>query len=167
MTTQNKTMEIHTYQLDDFYKIMRGSEAFALPDSYYALLKSVDEQIVPIVIEKTADKPSYRSKQTNHHYKEEYKTTRSRGGGGRDHRDRDRDRDHDRDRDRETKDDLTWQSFRNFKPTKLVNKEGKERIFNAIRICLYKLRTKNYDTTKTQVFKLLNELKQECETKPE
>ena len=158
-------MEIHTYQLDDFYKIMRGSEAFALPDSYYALLKSVDEQIVPIVIEKTADKPSYRSKQTNHHYKEEYKSTRSRGGGGRDHRDRDRDRD--RDRETKDKDDLTWQSIRNFKPTNLDKKQGKERIFNDIRICLNKLSTKNYDTQKTQVFQLLDELKQECETNPE
>jgi len=47
--------------------------------------------------------------------------------------------------------DLSWENVRNFKTTKLEQKEGIDKKINDIRICLNKISAKNYDTQKETI----------------
>lgn len=48
-------------------------------------------------------------------------------------------------KEKEKEKELSWESIRNFKTTKIEKKEGTEKYINDIRICLNKMSNKNYD----------------------
>lgn len=140
------------YSLGDFYGFMGIESPYSLDHDLQKKIKEIDNEIVPIIVEKSSEK-TYKPKHDNH-------KNRSRGGGngngngggggnGRGERG-----------SQYKKDDLSWEDVRSFKTTKIEKKEGKDRIFNDIRICLNKLSTKNYDTQKEKIFELLDELKE-------
>jgi len=126
-------VDTHKYGLNDYYNIMEFGSTFDLPDDLKSLLQSIDKEIVPIVVEKNSEK-QYKQKHDQSHKSKKTSNTK--------------------------KEDLGWENIRNFKTTKIEKKEGKEKTFNDIRICLNKMSIKNYDVQRDAIFQLLNDLKQ-------
>lgn len=142
------------YSLGDFYGFMGIDTRYSLDRELQTKIKEIDNEIVPIVVEKSSDK-QYKTKHDHH-------KNRQRGGGGGGNGGSNGGGGHGRGDhgSHNKKDELSWEDVRSFKTTKIEKKEGKERIFNDIRICLNKLSTKNYDTQKEKIFELLDELKE-------
>ena len=126
--------EMRKYTLSDYNNISSSSSGmlFNIPSSLQTLILDLDKEIVPIMVDKNTDK-QYKQKHETHHKSK--KSSHSK------------------------KEDLTWETIRNFKPTKIDKKEGVEKLFNDIRICLNKMSTKNYDSQKETIFATLQELK--------
>ena len=125
--------DTHKYGLHDYYSIMEMGNRFDLPNYLKSLLRDIDKEIIPIVVEKNPEK-QYKQKHEHHHKSKKPSNSK--------------------------KEDLGWENIRNFKTTKIEKKEGKEKTFNDIRICLNKMSIKNYDTQRDTIFQLLNDLKQ-------
>lgn len=128
-------MEIITakkYSLHDFYSIMNMNISFDLPDNLNNILKEIDNEIVPIVVERNSTEKHHKSK-TDHRSKRPTQ---------------------------QKKEELAWENIRSFKTTKIEKKEGKEKILNDIRICLNKMSTKNYNNQKVTIIQCLNDLKE-------
>jgi hypothetical protein len=53
-----------------------------------------------------------------------------------------------------------WNAVRSFKSTVIEKKEGSEKIANDIRACLNKISSKNYDSQKDEIIKLVQEVSQ-------
>jgi hypothetical protein len=128
--------EMHKYTLSDYNNIISSNSGmlFNIPSSLHTLMLDLDKEIVPIVVDKNTDKQYNKQKHETHHHKSK-KSSHSK------------------------KEDLSWETIRNFKPTKFDKKEGVEKLFNDIRICLNKMSTKNYDSQKETIFATLEELK--------
>ena len=54
--TMNLSSSLRTYQLNDFYNIMNEHGPFVLSETLTAMMKSIDREIVPIVVEKQPEK---------------------------------------------------------------------------------------------------------------
>lgn len=133
------------YNYDDFVNIMNDRFEYKLPemviDNINALEKDLDVYISSLPIVQINENDKHYKKATQFNSSSQHKKYKSLHG-------------------KKIIDD-DWENIRktiSFKPTKIVEKEGIEKILNDIRICLNKISVKNYQTQRDIIIENINNI---------
>lgn len=152
------TILVKPYTLDDFNKLIFSEDKYNLPESIFAIFKTIENNIdIPVFSTPTSSSSSstYHGKRdvTNRSNEDSYV-----GGGGKGDRSHygpktGHSKERDSGKSRGKKDSSTsnsmaqaedWGLMRNFKTTKIEVKTGADKIINDLRIYLNKMSASNY-----------------------